>query len=378
MIDGLDQIGLRAYAVGETHETAQSNSELCRLWCEGLQDFLQESQWSKAHRTPVALCCRDEKMGDFEYVLVSGQFQIVIVKSPEVAEVVASLRADPKAAGLVTELERNSQLSRLAQVPLFMQMILSVFRDGTPYRPLENVSDDEQIDELIASYVELRLSAGTALNRAYTIPLVRRWLAWLARNQNRSPFLIELMQPDMLAPSDQSKYAVLAACILGITVSLIATLPVATELGTGGILTCVLSLQQSGIDVPSQPNHGIVRSTWNAVILSCFALLIATPVITLSYAYQFSWQTGLENGILAPVILCGVLIFGGVPVFQHWALRLLSAARGFLPIRLVTFLNAMTDMMLIQRVGGGYRFRHDLVRAFFARGSAPRVEARRD
>src|SRR5262249_42203276 len=132
------------------------------------------------------------------------------------------------------------------------------------------------------------------------------------------------------------------------------------------ILTAILCLQRSGLDVPSQPNQGIVRSGRNALVLGLAIFLIITPVIALSYGLEYGWQTGLENGALAPAGLCAALIFGGIPVFQHWGIRFLCARQGYLPLKLVLFLNAMTEMMLIQRVGGGYRFRHDLVRGFFA------------
>jgi hypothetical protein len=135
---------------------------------------------------------------------------------------------------------------------------------------------------------------------------------------------------------------------------------------SGLILTGILCLRRSGFDVPSQPNHGIVRSTWNALVVGCSMLLIVPPVVTLSYGYQFGWRAGLMNGMEALVVLVSMLIFGGVPVLQHWALRSVCAVRGYLPLQLVPFLNAMTKLMLLQRVGGGYRFSHDLISTFFA------------
>jgi hypothetical protein len=63
-------------------------------------------------------------------------------------------------------------------------------------------------------------------------------------------------------------------------------------------------------------------------------------------------------------------LFGGVPVLQHYSLRIVCARRGHLPLtRLVPFLNAMTEMMLVRRVGGAYQFSNDRIRAFFAAGA---------
>jgi hypothetical protein len=136
---------------------------------------------------------------------------------------------------LAIELERNEQIARIASVPLFLQMLLSVFRAGSPYHPLPNASDEEQIRELISSYVELRLAGDTAeINKQrFTIPSLRRWLSWLARNQNRSPFLIELMQPDMLPKSDQRLYKLLAACLMAVALTVCAVVPAAAGLGVG-------------------------------------------------------------------------------------------------------------------------------------------------
>jgi hypothetical protein len=130
-------------------------------------------------------------------------------------------------------------------------------------------------------------------------------------------------------------------------------------------------MQRSGFDVPPQPNHGIVQSRNNALIFGLSALLFITPVVTLSYSYEFGLQTGLENGVQSLAVVLVALIFGGIPVIQHWSLRWLCAAKGYLPLKIVQFLDEMTRMMLVQRVGGAYRFSHDLIGAFFARSGRP-------
>lgn len=513
-IDGLDQIGARSSGTESATPAAAGDPGLARLWCQRLQEFFQDGEWSVAQRTPVVLCCRESHLHLFRELLEAGKFQQVTVQPPEIADVILTICTDPTVAGLATELEQNPQLARLATVPLFLQMLMSVFRAGSPYRPLPNVAEKEQIHELIASYVELRLAseAGQTARERFTIPQVRRWLTWLAQNQNRSPFLIELMQPEMLQPGEQRAYGVLAATALALALTACAVVPVALGLGlewgmhrgpaTGGnvaflsaavlfpfalsmlvpaflwarglwmglflgfafaavrgvaigagcpdgplptgweagtraalftwlacapplmiysgyvdyrisaihpltnwnfrvrqgrlgimvgivvgavfwyfygpargitfatavgmLLTGVLCLQRSGFDVPSQPNHGIVRSTKNAIIFGLAALLIGVPVIGFSYGYQYGLQTGLENGVLAMVLVLAGLMFGGIPVLQHWALRFLCAARDHLPYKLISFLDGMTEMLLVQRVGGAYRFSHDLISGFFA------------
>ena len=43
-------------------------------------------------------------------------------------------------------------------------------------------------------------------------------------------------------------------------------------------------------------------------------------------------------------------------------------------IHAFTLLKAMRNMMLMRRVGGGYRFRHNLVHSYFAEHGVPMTE----
>lgn len=532
LIDGLDQIGMRSRLVSAGDrasadevvapgDAANDDRDAKRLWVQRMREFIDEGQWSVTQQAPIALCCREDLRPEFAELLDSGQFQTVLVEPAGIQDIIATVRADPTVPGLAQQLERNPQIADLACVPLFLQMLLSVFRQGSPYRPLANATEGEQIRELISSYVELRLAGEHPQWNAagFTIPRVRRWLSWLAQNQNRSPFLVELMQPDMLTPPDQRRCRWLAATLLGAALTICAVLPAAAGLGvewgfhrgpatglrvgllaaaavtglvmvtsvpvflltrgmwfgfwisaafslvrgiivgagcpdgelptgwsvgaraaaftwlaiglpwmayghytdyrvdvihplsnwnfnmrrgrvalllgvsvglvfwyfygpargvTFGTMTSLLlggslCLQRTGLDVPNQPNHAVRRSLKNAATFALSAVLIAAPIVVASYAYQFGWQDGLTNGLLALSALVAALMFGGIPVLQHAALRLVGANREHMPLRFVDFLNAMSELMLLQRVGGAYRFSHDLVRAFFAQGRPPRA-----
>lgn len=510
-IDGIDRIGMRSQSATDA---VADDPAMAQRWAERFAEFLREGTWSQAQQAPVILCCRDDGLPRFTDLFAEGKFQTVIINAPERANLLDVVRADPTVHGLAEKLEEFPQLAALAEVPLFLQMLMSVFRSGSTYRPLQNADEQQQTSELISSYVEMRLAAdATHLKKdRFTIPQVRTWLTWLARNQNRSPFLIELMQPDMLAPAERRLYRLIAALLLSAAVTATAILPVPIGLGidwghhrgastgltvgltaaaaiiavsmllltptflwargawfglwlsfafsavrgisvggacpdgdlpcgwepglraalftwlssapvfmvfghyvkysidsiqplsnwnvdlkrgqigvvigalvgavfwlvygpargitfgtlAGLILTAILCLRQTGFDVPSQPNHGIVRSTWNALVLAMILLIVGPPVVALSYGYEFGARTGIENGVESLAIVVTALMFGGVPVLQHWSLRLVCAWRDRLPLRLIRFLNAMSELMLMQRVGGAYRFSHDLISGFFA------------
>jgi hypothetical protein len=75
-------------------------------------------------------------------------------------------------------------------------------------------------------------------------------------------------------------------------------------------------------------------------------------------------STGLAFGI---IIGLGGALAGGLGAFiQHWALRRQLRRAGALPSRYVRFLDFCADHILLQRVGGGYRFIHALLLEYFA------------
>lgn len=64
----------------------------------------------------------------------------------------------------------------------------------------------------------------------------------------------------------------------------------------------------------------------------------------------------------------GVLLgglFAGISCLQHFALRVVLYKNGFIPWNYTRFLNYATKHLLLQRVGGRYRFIHDLLRKHF-------------
>jgi hypothetical protein len=66
---------------------------------------------------------------------------------------------------------------------------------------------------------------------------------------------------------------------------------------------------------------------------------------------------GVVMGVMIGVIRC-VIHYGGAAVIKHYLLRLLLALHRLLPLRLVPFMEAMRERILVQRAGGHYRFIH--------------------
>jgi hypothetical protein len=65
-------------------------------------------------------------------------------------------------------------------------------------------------------------------------------------------------------------------------------------------------------------------------------------------------------------VLIGGLAKGGDACIQHFVLRLILYCNGYIPWNYARFLDYATDRLFLQRVGGGYRFMHDLLRLHFA------------
>jgi hypothetical protein len=78
--------------------------------------------------------------------------------------------------------------------------------------------------------------------------------------------------------------------------------------------------------------------------------------VQLNYLLECVLVLGLNIGVL---IALNTLI-------QHYTLRLVLTQAGLFPARVVTFLEAMSARLLLERDGPIFRFRHLLLRDFFA------------
>jgi hypothetical protein len=68
-------------------------------------------------------------------------------------------------------------------------------------------------------------------------------------------------------------------------------------------------------------------------------------------------------GIMATI---GIVHSGG-PTLKHFVLRLVLWWHGYIPWNYAAFLDYASDRLLLQRVGGGYRFLHEYLRNYFAK-----------
>jgi MFS family permease len=148
--------------------------------------------------------------------------------------------------------------------------------------------------------------------------------------------------------------------LVGLREGLIEGAIAAFRAGLSIALTFVLlrGLTGSGIETSTVPNQGILRSTQYAIGLS----LIAALGLAVG-----SWIIGIP-------ILCGVilgLLFGllgaGEASIKHFILRIILYFDRSIPWNYAHFLDYATQLIFLQKVGGGYIFIHRLLLEHFAR-----------
>jgi hypothetical protein len=56
-------------------------------------------------------------------------------------------------------------------------------------------------------------------------------------------------------------------------------------------------------------------------------------------------------------------------MFKHWMLRICLTLEGSMPLRYADFLSYATELRILEKDGGQWRFRHQILQDYFARGA---------
>jgi DNA polymerase III delta prime subunit len=157
--------------------------------------------------------------------------------------------------------------------------------------------------------------------------------------------------------------------IRGLTVGLIGGL--IGWLITGLIVGLIEGLK-ADIEDRTTPNQGIKNSLRNLIFLTGSALLAAIPFkLLLEHFLAGTLSSDQIFGIvcqaLIAFILTSFLAGGGLALVQHTSLRIVLAWNGYAPYRYDKLLDYCTERLLLQRIGGRYRFMHKLLQEHFAK-----------
>jgi hypothetical protein len=103
-----------------------------------------------------------------------------------------------------------------------------------------------------------------------------------------------------------------------------------------------------------------------SVILLLIVISVLLSILGVNLARTSSTEPG---SVLTFLLILGFavgLIYGGAAVLKHYTLRLLLWLSGTFPRNITAFLTSCAARGLVQRVGGGWRFPHNLIRDYFA------------
>jgi len=109
----------------------------------------------------------------------------------------------------------------------------------------------------------------------------------------------------------------------------------------------------SGIATVTVPNQGIWNSAKNAVLLAIIGVFCMRLIRTLLNTSSILWEL---------IGLCFGLVAGGGEVcVKHLVLRFVLYCNGYIPWNYARFLDYCTQLIFLQKVGGGYIFVHRLL-----------------
>ncbi|NER99919.1 MAG: NACHT domain-containing protein [Symploca sp. SIO1B1] len=121
-----------------------------------------------------------------------------------------------------------------------------------------------------------------------------------------------------------------------------------------------------------KPNQGIKNSVKNMFIVSGIALVIALPF---TFILKYFLPNVVDSEVIPSIVGTSLTFLiwlslyqaGGNALSQHIALRFVLYWNRYAPLRYDLLLNYCTERLLLQRVGGRYRFMHKLLQDHFAR-----------
>jgi DNA polymerase III delta prime subunit len=125
------------------------------------------------------------------------------------------------------------------------------------------------------------------------------------------------------------------------------------------------AIKKSDTDTVTSPNEGIFQSLFTSVIITFFTGLTTAIICTLIWGIKWGILLGIVFGIFIG------LRWGGRACIQHFVMRFILWFGGYIPWNYARFLNYATERMLLQRVGGRYRFIHRFLQEYFANIKLP-------
>ncbi|NET79731.1 NACHT domain-containing protein [Okeania sp. SIO1F9] len=359
LLDGLDELDA-------------ARQEKC---VEKINEFLHPETWSRE----LVVCSRIE---EYQYYPTNLKLNGSIILHSLTIEQIQDYILKTEGEELWNNINYDSYLIKLAQTPLLLNIIILSFKEISFEQWNQFQSSEERQSYLFDAYIRRMLKRPyRKKQKFYKYKNTIFWLGWLAKQliqENQTEFLIEKMQPSWLENRWKKIISgLISGLIFGLIFGLISGLifGLIYELISGltyGLISGLISgltsgLQGSEIDYKKIPNQGIWQSLKNMNILISITFLatLGFCLLLISASGKSVEVINILLGSFGFSLLFGVLGIG-LPVIKHFSLRLVLWFNHYIPWNYARFLDYSTDRLFLQRVGGRYRFIHDLLRQHFA------------
>lgn len=131
-----------------------------------------------------------------------------------------------------------------------------------------------------------------------------------------------------------------------------------SSLGTGIVFILLRGLTGGGIQQRTIPNQGIWQSARNMAFFALIGIIsISIISVLVGLPLMFGVVIGLVFGMASPA---------GIACLQHFTLRIILYFDKSIPWNYARFLDYATQLIFMQKVGGGYIFIHRLLLEHFA------------
>ena len=158
--------------------------------------------------------------------------------------------------------------------------------------------------------------------------------------------------------------------VIGLVLAAVSELIESLLYGYNGIERTVITLGVAGFvlgglrgrsaESKGRPNQGVWLSLRNALIAG---LVLSITMAALTWFIRdavYAWQIGALSAVIAASIM-------GASVFiKHFLLRAMLRYQGTVPWRYADFLDYVSHLVLMRKVGNGYIFIHGLLQSYFA------------
>ncbi|HEY9631214.1 MAG TPA: hypothetical protein V6C84_28315, partial [Coleofasciculaceae cyanobacterium] len=330
---------------------------------------------------------------------------------------IQSYLASANQPALWNAIAEDKALLELVRPPLLLSMTVLAYQGeaGLEWQSLK--SSEARLEHLLDAYIRRMLEQSAASQtfqnkkqKSYSPKQTQLWLAWLAQQMEResqTEFLIERMQPSWLTTqalqiSYERIVKLIFRLICGLICGLIGELICGLICGLIGephrsreFISISESLKWSGKEAKKGLSAwligGVNVGLIGGLIFGLIGGLSGSEIEQKAFPNQGVWKT-LQTGLVQMVIsgLIGGLIFGLIggltdrvsvalifglifgligglgECIKHLSLRTVLYRNGCIPWNYARFLNYSTDRLLLQRVGGRYRFMHKLLQEHFA------------